>query len=99
MRATVVMSKPGTWTDLSTRKMPLKGVDLSELAKATEGYTGADIENICREAGMFAIRHNAANVTKQNFEDAMKSISPRIQKADVERVKKFKSSMTEMMYR
>jgi len=82
-----------------TKKMPLKGVDLSDLAKVTEGYTGADIENICREAGMFAIRHNAANVTKQNFEDAMKSIAPRIQKADVERVKKFKSSLTEMMYR
>ncbi|NYZ60957.1 CDC48 family AAA ATPase [Candidatus Micrarchaeota archaeon] len=82
-----------------TKKMPLKGVDLSELAKVTEGYTGADIENICREAGMFAIRHNASNVTKQNFEDAMKSIAPRIQKADVERVKKFKSSLTEMMYR
>ena len=82
-----------------TKKMPLKGVDLQDLAKATEGYTGADIENICREAGMFAIRHSAANVTKQNFEDAMKSIAPRIQKADVERVKKFKSAMTEMMYR
>jgi len=82
-----------------TRKMPLRGVDLSELAKATEGYSGADIENICREAGMSAIRHNAANVTRQNFEEAMKSISPRIQKADVERVKKFKSSLTEMMYR
>lgn len=82
-----------------TKKMPLKGVDLPDLAKATEGYTGADIENICREAGMFAVRHNASNVTRQNFEDAMKSIAPRIQKADVERVKKFKTSFTEMMYR
>lgn len=82
-----------------TRKMPLKGVDLAELAKATEGYSGADIENICREAGMFAIRHNASYVARQHFEEAMKSISPRIQKADVERVKKFKSSLTEMMYR
>lgn len=82
-----------------TRRMPLKGVDLAELAKATEGYSGADIENICREAGMFAIRHNASHVARQHFEEAMKSISPRIQKADVERVKKFKSSLTEMMYR
>ncbi|MEW5996933.1 MAG: CDC48 family AAA ATPase [Candidatus Micrarchaeota archaeon] len=82
-----------------TKKMPLKAVDLPGLAKVTEGYTGADIENICREAGMFAIRHNSAHVAKQHFDEAIASIAPRIQKADVERVRKFKSSLTEMMYR
>ncbi|MFA5411844.1 MAG: CDC48 family AAA ATPase [Candidatus Micrarchaeia archaeon] len=82
-----------------TKKMPLKGVDIAELAKETEGYSGADIENVCREAGMMAIRSASANVTRQNFADAMKAISPRLQKADVERVKKFKTSLTEMMYR
>jgi transitional endoplasmic reticulum ATPase len=40
-----------------TRKMPLsKPVDLKELSHKTDGYTGADIENLCREAGMEAIR-------------------------------------------
>jgi transitional endoplasmic reticulum ATPase len=82
-----------------TKKMPLKGVDVAELAKETEGYSGADIENVCREAGMMAIRAGTANVTRQHFADAIKAISPRIQKADVERVKKFKTSLTEMMYR
>ncbi len=82
-----------------TKKMPLKGVDLKVLSKETEGYTGADIENICREAGMMAIRHNATQVTKDHFAEAIKAIAPRIQKTDVERVKKFKSSLTEMMYR
>ncbi|MFH1306026.1 MAG: CDC48 family AAA ATPase [Candidatus Micrarchaeota archaeon] len=39
------------------RKMPLGAkINLDELAKKTEGYTGADIENLCREAGMEAIR-------------------------------------------
>ncbi|ADT84250.1 CDC48 family AAA ATPase [Thermococcus barophilus] len=40
-----------------TRKMPLsEDVDLKELAKRTEGYTGADIAAVCREAAMNAMR-------------------------------------------
>ncbi|WP_461865333.1 CDC48 family AAA ATPase [Thermococcus sp.] len=40
-----------------TRKMPLaEDVKLEELAKKTEGYTGADIEAVCREAAMAAMR-------------------------------------------
>lgn len=40
-----------------TRSKPLaEDVDLDELAKATEGYTGADIEAACRRAAMAAIR-------------------------------------------
>ncbi len=40
-----------------TRRMPLaEDVKLEELAKKTEGYTGADIEAVCREAAMAAMR-------------------------------------------
>ncbi|AHF80684.1 CDC48 family AAA ATPase [Thermococcus paralvinellae] len=40
-----------------TRKMPLaEDVDLKELAKRTDGYTGADIAAVCREAAMNAMR-------------------------------------------
>ena len=40
-----------------TKRMTLsRDVSLDELAEVTEGYTGAEIENICREAGMNAIR-------------------------------------------
>jgi len=39
-----------------TRGMPLgKDVDLEELAQKTEGFVGADIEAVCREAAMRAI--------------------------------------------
>jgi len=40
-----------------TRNMPLaKDVSLKRLAELTEGFSGADIEAVCREAGMQAIR-------------------------------------------
>ncbi|MGB9635491.1 MAG: CDC48 family AAA ATPase, partial [Candidatus Micrarchaeia archaeon] len=42
-----------------TKKMPLaKDVNLKKLATMTEGYTGADIEGVCKEAGMILIREN-----------------------------------------
>ncbi len=40
-----------------TRRMPLASdVDLEELASKTDFFSGADLENLCREAGMMAIR-------------------------------------------
>ncbi|RMF55814.1 AAA family ATPase [Candidatus Woesearchaeota archaeon] len=43
--------------EIHTRNMPLaKDVKLDELAKKTENYVGADIEAVCREAGMIALR-------------------------------------------
>ena len=42
-----------------TKGMPLgSDVDIKKLAKNTEGYVGADIESICREAAMLALRDN-----------------------------------------
>ncbi len=66
-----------------TKKMPLKGVKLEELAKKTEGYVGADIEAVCREAAMLALRENikAKEVTAKHFEKALKKIRPSITKA------------------
>ncbi len=41
--------------EVHTKKMPLaKDVDLHDIARKTEGYVGADLENLCREAGMMA---------------------------------------------
>ena len=43
--------------EIHTRDMPLaEDVDLDRLAKETEYYVGADLDAICREAGMIALR-------------------------------------------
>ncbi len=60
-----------------TRKMPIADdVDLKKIADRLENYVGADIENICREAGMFAIRDNRDKVTMKDFEKAIEKIPP-----------------------
>ncbi|HLH86775.1 MAG TPA: VCP-like ATPase [Thermoplasmataceae archaeon] len=64
-----------------TKNMPLaKDVNLKEIAKKTEGYVGADLENLCREAGMMAYRENpdASEVSQKNFLDAMTVIRPSV---------------------
>lgn len=69
-----------------TKDMPLEGVDLEELAVELEGYTGADIEGLCREAAMIALRENkrAKKVTMTHFQEALKSVRPSL---DAETVK------------
>lgn len=43
--------------DIHTRNMPLaKDVNLLRIAEITHGFVGADLEALCREAGMLAIR-------------------------------------------
>jgi transitional endoplasmic reticulum ATPase len=65
---------------IHTRNMPLKNVDLEELAGKLDGYAGADIENLCREAAMIAIRESKAAdiITSKHFEEAMKTVKPSI---------------------
>jgi len=59
-----------------TKTMPLQKVSLEELADKTDGYVGADIQNLCREAGMAALRENieASAVTMKHFKAALEKI-------------------------
>jgi transitional endoplasmic reticulum ATPase len=48
----------------------------SALSALTEGFVGSDLESICREAGMLALREDAAVVTQRHFEEAQKKVHP-----------------------
>ena len=70
-----------------TREMPLdRNIDLEELAGTTEGYTGADIEGICREAGIIALRRDigARKVTLKDFQSAMAEARPSVDQETIE---------------
>ncbi len=48
----------------------------ASLAAETEGFVGSDLEALCREAGMLALRDNVSVVTRQHFAEAQKKVHP-----------------------
>ncbi|MFC6765193.1 AAA family ATPase [Natrinema soli] len=68
-----------------TRDRPLAAdVDLDALTDRTAGYVGADIEAVCREAAMIAVRQfvddpdadsERIHITAAHFDDALQTIS------------------------
>ena len=65
--------------NVHTKNMPLaKDVDLKKLAKNTDGYVGADIEAVCREAAMLTLRKNldAEEIPYKYFKEAIDKVKP-----------------------
>ena len=79
---------------IHTKNMPLdKSVDINKLAEETDGYTGADIESLCREAAMLELREDidTKKITKKHFEQAMEKVQPSVTKNDQQRYKQVES--------
>ncbi|XP_064968351.1 cell division control protein 48 homolog B-like isoform X1 [Musa acuminata AAA Group] len=72
---------------IHTRHMKLgKDVDLREVAESTDHFTGADLEGLCREAGMVALREDmsADSVCNRHFQTARDSLRPSLTKSMIE---------------
>jgi transitional endoplasmic reticulum ATPase len=77
-------------------KVHMKGVpiasdvDTEELVKLTEGFVGADIEGLVREAAMTALRRDikAKTVSKKDFEEALNRVRPSVSPDTAKRYKK-----------
>ena len=65
---------------IKTKEMPLEKVKIEDLAKKMQGYSGADIDAICREAAITALRKDpeTTKVTTADFEKVMAEIVPSI---------------------
>lgn len=77
--------------EVHTKSMPLaKDVNLSDFVKQTEGFVGADIEGLIREAAMNALRNNpeSKEVTKKDFDEAFKKMRPSVSPETAKRYKK-----------
>ncbi len=83
--------------EIYTEKMPkAKDVDIKELAEKTEGYVGADIEGVCREAAMIALREdlNVKSVKMEHFLSALNVVKPSVDKEIEETYEQLKDYFT-----
>ncbi|MGP8323986.1 MAG: CDC48 family AAA ATPase, partial [Methanosarcinaceae archaeon] len=72
---------------IHTEDIPLANdVNIEVLADMTERYVGADIESVCREAVMLALRYDfeTNTITMAHFEEALKKVRPTISENMVE---------------
>lgn len=72
--------------EIHTKNMPLADdVDLQHIANETQGYTGADLENLVRRAGMYVLRENIEStevpmrILQKALEDTRPSVTPQIE--------------------
>jgi len=82
---------------IHTAERPLaEDVDLAAIAKRTDGYSGADLANVCNEAVMLAIREYVLagrpqedeeiekyRIEGKHFEEALKKVMPSRRERDV----------------
>jgi transitional endoplasmic reticulum ATPase len=83
-----------------TRRMPLaEDVDLERIADATEGYTGADLAALCREAAILALReaHKPTKVQMKHFLKAMEVVKPSVTKEDLQRYMRMAEEFKRML--
>ncbi|MFH1308181.1 MAG: CDC48 family AAA ATPase [archaeon] len=80
---------------IHTKNMPLaKDVSINHLADKTEGYVGADIESLVREAAMLTLRKDikSKEVNKKAFEEALKKVRASVSKESLEKYKKLEEN-------
>ncbi len=71
--------------NVHSKKMPLnKNINLKEIAKQTEGFSGADLEDLCREAGMEAMRDKSSEVALNHFKKALVILKPAMEQKNKE---------------
>jgi len=76
-----------------------KDVDLDKIVALTEGYSGADIAALCREAALVALREagRPTKVTMKHFEEALKVVKPSLDPEEVKKYEKIAETFRKML--
>jgi len=83
-----------------TRKVPLdKDVDLEKIAELTEGYSGADLEALVREAVILALREEfrPRPISMRYFLQALKMVKPSLSRDIMERYRRTYEELKKMI--
>ncbi|CAN1319486.1 Cell division control protein 48 homolog B [Linum perenne] len=78
--------------DVHTRNMSIGyDVDIKTIAEKTELFTGAELEGLCREAGIVALREDisADVVSNKHFQAVLESLKPALTTDDIEEYSSF----------
>lgn len=60
---------------IHTSNKPLEeNVDLEKIARDTFGFSGAQLENVCNEAAIYALREGAAKIGEQHLKEAVDKV-------------------------
>jgi len=90
----------------ATRKSPLgDDVDVQEIAERCEGFSGADLTEVCQRACKLAIRQNIADcvagneanacsvIQKAHFDEALSYARKSVTSADIKKFERFRTSL------
>ncbi|MDC0556727.1 CDC48 family AAA ATPase [Candidatus Poseidoniaceae archaeon] len=79
---------------IHAKDMPLSSFSMKDILGGMEGFTGADIEAVCREAALIAMRAGKKKVTKGHFEDAITRVRPTVTPEMLEYYSKMEERLT-----
>ena len=80
--------------DIHSSGMPLSSFSMKDILGSMEGFTGADIEAVCREAALIAMRAGKKKVTKGHFEEAISRVRPTVTPEMLEYYSKMEERLT-----
>lgn len=83
----------------SLEGVPVNGVDIDELVKLSDGYSGADIDELCDRAKeqplIDSIKHDTIiNITMQDFKYALKVVRPSVDKESLKEYEKYINNLS-----
>jgi len=80
--------------EIHAKDMPLGRFKLEDIATKMDNYTGADIEAVCREAALIAMRDGKKTVSKKHFEMAVDRVRPTVNDEMMDYYGRMESNLT-----